>query len=67
MSTLLKFGIGADSSTFGFPHFATPRYQIGFFKMGFAENLSHYKLFYVCLRSFETLQTDLITFISLDS
>ena len=39
MSTLLKFGIGADSNTFGLPRFATPRYQMGLFKMGFAENL----------------------------
>ena len=34
MDMLLKFGTGADSSTFGLPHFATPHYQIGF-----AENL----------------------------
>ena len=41
MKILLKFGIGADSSTFGLPRFATPHYQMGFFKMGLAENLGH--------------------------
>ena len=41
MDMLLKFGIGADSSTFGLPRFTTPHYQMGFFKMGFAENLGH--------------------------
>ena len=49
MKILLIFGIGADSSTFELPHFATPRYEIGIFKTrvfkmgkiktGFAENL----------------------------
>ena len=39
MNILLKFGIGAGSSTFGLPCFATPHYQMGFFKMRFAENL----------------------------
>ena len=42
MDTLLKFGIGADSSTFRLPRFATPYYQMGFFKTGFAENLGLY-------------------------
>ena len=46
MKTPLKFGIGVDSSTFGFPRFATPRYEMGVFKTGkiktgFAENLGH--------------------------
>ena len=31
----IPFQIGSNSSTFGLPHFATPRYQMGFFKMGF--------------------------------
>ena len=49
MKILLKFGIGADSSTFGLPRFTTPRYEMGVFKTGvfktgkikmeFAENL----------------------------
>ena len=52
MDMLLKFGIGADSSTFGLPRFATPRYEMGVFKTGvfktgkiktgFAENLGQY-------------------------
>ena len=51
MTILLKFGIGADSSTFGLPRFAMPRYEMGVFKTevfkmgkiktGFAENLGH--------------------------
>ena len=51
MKIFLKFGIGADSSTFGLPRFAMPRYEMGVFKMGvfktrkiktgFAENLGH--------------------------
>ena len=51
MKILLKFGIGADSSTFGLPRFAMPRYEMGVFKTGvfkagkiktgFAENLGH--------------------------
>ena len=51
MKIPLKFGIGADSSTFGLPRFATPHYEIGGFKMGvfikgkiktgFEENLGH--------------------------
>ena len=51
-----KFGIGADSSTFGLPRFAMPHYEMGVFKTGlfktglfktgkiktgFAENLGH--------------------------
>ena len=39
MDMLLKFGIGADSSTFGLPGYATPLYQMGFFETGVAENL----------------------------
>ena len=49
MKVLLKFGIGANSSTFGLSRFATRRYEMGIFKMGvfkmgkiktgFAENL----------------------------
>ena len=49
MDLLLKFGIGADSSTFGLPRFAMPRletgvfktgdFKMGKFKTGFAENL----------------------------
>ena len=42
MNILLKFGIGADSGSFGLPRFATPHYQMGVFKMGFAENLGHF-------------------------
>ena len=38
----LRFGLGADSSPFGLPRFATPCYQMGFFKMGFAENLGQW-------------------------
>ena len=34
MKILLKFGIVADFSTFGLPCFATPRYEMGGFKMG---------------------------------
>ena len=46
MDMLLNFGIGDDSSTFGLPHFTTPRYEMGVFKtgkikMGFTENLDH--------------------------
>ena len=51
MDMLLKFGIGADSSTFGLPRFATPSYEMGDFnlgvfktrkfKMDFADNLHH--------------------------
>ena len=46
MKILQKFGMGADSSTFGLPRFAMPRYEMGVFKMGkiktgFAENLGH--------------------------
>ena len=39
MNILLKFGIGAASSTFGLSRFAMPRYQMGFSEMGFAVNL----------------------------
>ena len=52
MNMLLKFGIGVNSSTFGLPCFATPRYEMGVFKTGifktrkiktgFAENLGQY-------------------------
>ena len=52
MNILLKFGIGANSSTFGLPHFATPCYEMGVFKTGvfktgkiktgFVENLGQY-------------------------
>ena len=42
MDMLLNFGIGADSSTFRLPRFATPYYQMGFFKTGFAENFGLY-------------------------
>ena len=38
----LEFGIGADSRTFELPDFAIPLYQMGFLKMGFAENLGQY-------------------------
>ena len=51
MKVLLKFGIGADSSTFRLACIATPRYEMGvfkteIFKMGkiktrFAENLGY--------------------------
>ena len=51
MDMLLKFGIGANSSTFGLLCFATPCYEIGVFqtevfkmgkiKPGFAEYLGH--------------------------
>ena len=44
----------ADSSTFGFPHYATPRYEAGVFKAGdfkmgkfktgYSENLGHSEL-----------------------
>ena len=37
IDTLMKFGIGADSSTFGLLRFATPHYQ-----MGFAENYFYF-------------------------
>ena len=46
MNMVLKFGIGADSSTFGLPPYATPRYQMGFFRMGLADNLG---LYYVAI------------------
>ena len=56
MDILLKFGIGADSSTFGLARFATPRYEMGVFKTGvfktgkiktgFAENLGHWCIIY---------------------
>ena len=36
MNVLLKFGIGADSSTFRLLRFAMPRYEMGVFKTGFA-------------------------------
>ena len=44
MDRLLKFGIGANSSTFQLPRFATPRFKMGVFKTGkfktgFTENL----------------------------
>ena len=44
MGTLLKFGVGADSSTFGLPRFAAPPYEMRVFKTwkiktGFADNL----------------------------
>ena len=47
MNILMKFGIGADSSTFGLLRFRTPCYETGVFKMekiktGFAENLGQY-------------------------
>ena len=34
MNIPLKFGIGANSSTFELPRFATPLYQMGFFQNG---------------------------------
>ena len=34
MDMLLKFGIGADSSTFELPHFETPRFKTGKLKTG---------------------------------
>ena len=60
MDMLLKFGIGASTSTFGFPRFAMPRYEMGVFKTGvfkmgdfktgkfktvFAENLGQSRYF----------------------
>ena len=41
MNMLLKFGVGADSSIFELPRYATPRFKTGIFKMGFAEKLGH--------------------------
>ena len=56
MDLLLKFGIGANSSTFRLPRFATPHFEPGVFKTGnfkmgkfkteFAENLGQYVCMY---------------------
>ena len=56
MDMLLKFGIGADYSTFELPCYATSHFEMGIFKMGdfkignfktgFAENLGHRRLFF---------------------
>ena len=61
MKILFKFGIGANSSTFGLPHLATPHYEMEVFKTGkiktgFAENIGLYLLLFSSLRLCELSQ-----------